>query len=209
MSNAAAAPAPAAGPTVTVYVDVDGFTGYKEATTCTAAMTDSRLLEALAESRVFKARFHGVDLSLCRVYDMGQDEPAPNTTAGGTLLSGKRTALPSMPEAGSGFDVYIRIDTTTARLTAAAAGAFSPPSPPPGHVVLRGSVLSRVSASLCSTPLLQALEVLPRLGQVRTPLLPAVVLRASYLFVPSCSSLDRSILVAPYSTLFCRPFPCL
>jgi len=147
------------------------------------------LLEALADSRVFKACFDGVNLGLCRVYDMGQEEPAPNTTTGGTLLSGKRTARSSMPGAGSGSEVYLRVDTSAARSNAAAAGAFSPPFPPPGHVVLRGSALSRVPAPMlrallgpdaipccassvppplsCSASLLQALVVPPRLEQVR------------------------------------------
>jgi hypothetical protein len=68
-----------------------------------------------------------------------------------------------------------------------AAATESPPFPPPGHVGLRGSVLSRVLAlaparpagARCrlhrasslsrSTSLLQALEVLPLLKQVRLP----------------------------------------
>jgi hypothetical protein len=149
MSGSAAALAPAAGPTV--YVDVDGSTGYQKALACDALMVFSDLLEALAESRVFKSYFDGVNLSLCRVYFMGQEEPAPNTTTGGTLLSGKRTALASMPEVG--FDVYIRIDTTAARLTTAAAGACSPPCPAPDHVVLHGSVQSRGFCPRAARPL--------------------------------------------------------
>jgi hypothetical protein len=68
-----------------------------------------------------------------------------------------------------------------------AATTESPPLPLPSHVVLRGSMLSRVPAPVLrallepdaiptvppplprSTSLLQALEVLPRLGQVRPP----------------------------------------
>jgi len=131
MSGSAAALPP------TVYVDVDGLTGYKEATNCTATMTDSRLLEALAESRVFKACFDGVNLSLCRVYVMGHEEPASNTTTGGTLLSGKRFALSSTPGAESTPEVYLRVDTSAARPSAAVAGAFSRPLPLRGYVVLR------------------------------------------------------------------------
>jgi hypothetical protein len=124
MSGSAAALAPAAGPTV--YLDVDGLTGYKKASACNAIMTDSDLLLALKHGELFKACFDGVNLSRCRVYMMGQDEPAPNTTTGGTLLSGKRTALSSMSEAGSGSEVYLRVDTSAARSSAAAAGTFSP-----------------------------------------------------------------------------------
>jgi len=151
MSGSTAALPPA------VYVDVDGLTGYKEATNCTATMTDSRLLEALAESRVFKARFAGVDLSLCRVYVMGHEEPASNTTTGGTLLSGKRFALSIVPAAESASEVYLRIDTSAARPSAAAAGAFSRPLLLPSHVVLRndggaGQCWAMFSPSCCAPP---------------------------------------------------------
>jgi len=72
-------------------------------------------------------------------------------------------------------------------ILAGAAAAVSPPLPSPSHVLLRGSVLSRVFAPVlsaplepdvdstvplplsCSTSLLQAPEALPRLEQARLP----------------------------------------
>jgi len=95
------------------------------------------------------------------------------------LVGGKSLAIALGGSIGEEITVRIRLP--------AEAGAFSPQLPPPCYVVLRGSVLSGVLAPVlraplepdvistvppplpCSTSLLQALEVLPRLEQVRPP----------------------------------------
>lgn len=112
----------------TVYANVDGRTSFKKAATCSASMVDGELLEALADSRVFNARFAGVDLSLCRVYLMGVEEPADGPISADVLkastreLKGKRTPLSELREGERGSEVYVYVDTTEARL-APAVGA--------------------------------------------------------------------------------------
>ena len=118
MSSGAGAAAAAAEPAV--FVNIDGVGGYMEAPSLVSSMTNSRVLEALADSRMFKDAFSGVTLRSCKVYNMGSARPADNS--GGTEMMDVATVRSSLPAGQEGAaHVFLRVDTSAAHAAASAA----------------------------------------------------------------------------------------
>ncbi len=111
-------------PDPTIFVNVDGVGGYMRVAACTAAMVNADVLVALADSCVFNVRLDGVDLSACKVYNMGSSEPTEAGPTVGTLMHGPLTVHSSLPagQEGGAAHVFLRVDTSAAARAAPAGG---------------------------------------------------------------------------------------